>query len=1779
MKKQWMKALSFVLALVMVVSLAPVSFVRAEETETTPAGEASSTYEPWGHGYRFVDVLSWDPETDPYSDELVAEVPLQERNETYAPTQSNPDLTDRAKLYAISSSNYRSTDVNEAPWNAGMAYDEFSYGLFKFWQYTDMTGAGGRPTAGIQPGAADKEYGTIAIPMAAGTNAAHKNGVLSIAEYFLPRNPQYTEEWLYQAEDGSFPYADKLIEIMEYYGFDGYFINQEEAIPAEYVPRLKEVMQYMMDKGAYIQWYDSITNSGSISYQNIFNSTNSDFVYDTTHGYGQVSHSIFLNYWYKADAIKDSAEHAESLGLDPYETVYMGLEGGEWRFGIDLEAFWDIMYDHDRFAGNLMQEDGQPYTSFAIWGSDFYREQYNKADNNRYKVEYQWEADERERMYFTSPSELVGNYETENIDRSDIGFTYEDAFDAEGNIVDGTKLGTQTNFKGISRYVVEKSVVNGTVFATDFNTGHGLEYRLDGQVVRDTEWSNFNLQDILPTWQWWITAEGEVTLDMDYDFGPKYERVQGEFPYTQIGAYNGGNSLVIYGNLQAEQLVNLYKTELEVADTTKLHLTYNHVSAADASVVQAALALKVDEETVEMVYVPVEKANEQAGWVTAALDLSAYAGRTIAAIGLTLSSETAIEGYQLNVGRLELTDGADYTPAAPENVHMELNLTGTGEMQVAWDLADYDTVKNYHVYAVYADGSYRFVGGAYADEYYVSSLENPETVVALEVRAVGADGSESEGVRVAVNTGNTVTDILTVSENGKLNVTWNEDGSFESVEVGLSYWYSDKTAPETVTIPAGTKAASFDIALEDGAQYVLTLTTVNADGTKNEPVHYFGTLADHYAEPYVGEARLDEDGKYNLTTPTASDWYSMTVEINGSVSTHERFGGTALRDITVPDEGITTMTMVITDISGNVSEPVTKLFVDGVEVALDGTYEALIPDEALREALAEQVGTTVEDLLTYKGKLDLSGTAVASLSGLNLMTNLTVLDVTDTGLDFIEAINLPTSLVEVIAEDNASLIGIILNDRPNTKLTLGELPALVTLFAWNYGNHGLNLTGAPNLDALDLTGTQLTELDITANTALDRLLIGDSQIAVLKNAGPEAYTNAYYWVWDNAKLDLTETTSEGKLYLGMKDYFANAVLEERIYPSESALYFDGASQASGGAMELVMTVDNGWTHELTSVSFVNQYNTPNYYCRYNALAAEVYVSDDGETWELVGSYEQDGNWSLETIADYDTVTIELTEGTRGKYVKLVIPDVNDGTNLFVPDYQNGETALSNGYPYINSIAINGYFIMYTGFTYAGQQPTVTRQPINKLTLPANGENYQTLELLDAHYASAATNASGTLLRDIEGAEWLDEAYVQAEAYRPAGVRVAITADDGSAYIHPNDTLGAVLPEKVAVNLDNVYVHAQNNNEEGWRLFDGLSSTKWCGGDGGAMWLAFELADGPAVLSNYFTLHAGSESKDYIAAGYRLQYLNPEKVTEEAYLALDADGKKAIARDASNWIDLSVVSGNSENEVATEIPMESLVSAQVYRFQVDQSGQPGKQTWGALRIYEMELYAFEGTLDCVTNGLLKANVPGTYTVTYNVAGAPVNQTTVEVEKVAINEVYDDMQPGTWYYEAVEYMVANGLMKGMSNIHFGPELTLNRAQLTTILHRMAGSPAVEALDNPFVDVQEGSWYYDGFLWCYYEGIVVGKATTIFDPSGLVSRAEMVTMLHRYAGKPEADAEALNAYTDAETVPKFARNAFAWAIENGIVNGMGNNELQPFTTANRAQIAVILARYLQK
>ena len=194
------------------------------------------------------------------------------------------------------------------------------------------------------------------------------------------------------------------------------------------------------------------------------------------------------------------------------------------------------------------------------------------------------------------------------------------------------------------------------------------------------------------------------------------------------------------------------------------------------------------------------------------------------------------------------------------------------------------------------------------------------------------------------------------------------------------------------------------------------------------------------------------------------------------------------------------------------------------------------------------------------------------------------------------------------------------------------------------------------------------------------------------------------------------------------------------------------------------------------------------------------------------------------------------------------------------------------------------------------------------------------------------------------------------------------------------------------------------------------------------------------------------------------------------------------------------------------------------------------------------------------------------------GAELSRETVVVAASCASSVYTDVPVGDWYHEAVDYVTAEGIMNGMGNGTFEPGTDTNRAMMAVLLYRLAGSPSVEGQTEPFTDVEAGQWFYEAVVWAYNKGIVNGVTADTFAPGMSITRAQMVTMMYRYAGSPDVDASVLEGYTDADTLG-FSADAFAWAIANGVVTGLTGTTLAPTATANRAQIATILYRYLSK
>ena len=179
-------------------------------------------------------------------------------------------------------------------------------------------------------------------------------------------------------------------------------------------------------------------------------------------------------------------------------------------------------------------------------------------------------------------------------------------------------------------------------------------------------------------------------------------------------------------------------------------------------------------------------------------------------------------------------------------------------------------------------------------------------------------------------------------------------------------------------------------------------------------------------------------------------------------------------------------------------------------------------------------------------------------------------------------------------------------------------------------------------------------------------------------------------------------------------------------------------------------------------------------------------------------------------------------------------------------------------------------------------------------------------------------------------------------------------------------------------------------------------------------------------------------------------------------------------------------------------------------------------------------------------------------------------------------FQDVTADQWFYEAVDHMASEGYIQGISQSHFGPALNMNRASFVTLLGRLAGVPE-EQVQTQFVDVPADSFYSGYVAWAVKTGITTGVDATHFNPTGSVSRAQMVAFLYRYAKSVDPDLKVgdarqiLGAFADGQEVLAYdwMAESFAWAIENGVINGM-DGRLNPYGLTNRAQVAVMLYRF---
>ncbi len=1079
----------------------------AGDTWPFTGAAAPGANQPNVHGYTSGQIADWSPMTDPGAAMLRSFVPLQTRIAPFAATQANPLLPSDAKMFNLAG-DYGNAFIENAAYT-----NKFAQNHFGFWQYTDFFSPWHGTASAYTPpeyydalGQADWqqkwfEFGILNIPNPTYTDAAHKNGVMSLACIFFSngdRGQQTYKQMLVKDADGTFPVAVKLVEMAKYFGYDGYFINQEEVSPNVQVADIPDYIAFLKALragGVYVQWYDSLnTSTGANSFARVLADSNINMLYDKTAG-EQVSDSFFLDYTTSATQAATSLTYLNNFNtqngtnLKFFDTVFAGLEGGRDRWSTTLRSHLAAKVDASGF----------PKSSLAALGTDFVHAGLDEdmglsyPVDNRHDNNFQWMTNVRERLWWSGPNQDPTN-------------TVCPANNAVSDVYADNR-----NWRGIASVISERSVISGANFYTAFSTGHGLRFYRDGAVSNNTEWSNMSLQDIPLTWQWWQTTTG-TRLAVDNDYGTGYKSDPTRQNYIQLGGFNSGNSLVVSGKLDAENTLRLYKTELDVNAGSTLGLTYNKPTADDASVMKLALIFKDAPAVIEKIAIP-NSGRQTQGWTTANVDLSAYAGRKIATIGLVFDPNgAALNEYQMNIGQLRLSDGSAPALAAPANLSISDTFSGSNEMTLRWDRAAYST--GVRLYNVYVNDVY--VGGKYDAVYYIKNL--PARSGTVSVAPVGADGREGAAATRHFDLTNGIVNVAADSKaDGTFTVTWT-NVAYDPVIV----WVDSVNLPAAQQVHRSAAAVAGNTSLTffglpvNGDDYVVTLKS----GART-PVSLSGRFIDTVCEPYAENWSWSGD-VLSLPMPNTRDWRYIYVYEDGqprsflvtylSNNTYRPMiiRGRSTKACLSFSSTAKFVYLVMEDYTGNKSAPL--VLRDSADMA------AFFPDPVLRGWVETNVGLNLSSVAGFTGTVDLTGLDIRDFTGLAQFANVR----------------------DIIIASNPSLTMIDKNVFPMglTTLRLKNNPNLRFI-------RNVAFAGLPSLKTLDITGNAALQFVSLTGLPLETLVYGDKT----------AFPSLVY-------LDITDTGLDVSRGASVRD-FANYILVRQVTPTGSVVVPVYANQARG----------------------------------------------------------------------------------------------------------------------------------------------------------------------------------------------------------------------------------------------------------------------------------------------------------------------------------------------------------------------------------------------------------------------------------------------------------------------------------------------------------------------------------------------------------------------------------------------------------------------------------------
>ncbi len=655
---KYKRHISSMIAAIILFSAVPTNSFAILESDIATQ---EKTGQPFSSYWYPNELLKWSPKTDKDAKFNVGSVPLKERTDGKPLKDSQ---SDDAKVISLAIAN---KTTSSTPSQGKDTFDGYN---FSYWQYIDTLVAWGGSSG----------EGLIVNPSADLIDAAHTNGVPVLGTVFFPPleyggRVEWMKEFLVKDKNGNFPIADKLIEVAKYHNFDGWFINQEignrKTIQPELAKLMKEFLAYIQKNkpdNMEIIWYDSMIDDGRVFWQNQLNNYNKDFLGTNKK---TLSDGMFLNFWWTDEkySIVDPKDTQNSL---PYTVT-----GNELKESAKLAKKMKRS-PYDLYAGVDVQANG--YNTKIKWDYLFPKGKKANTSLGLYCPSWTYDSSKDFDEFLEKESRL---WVSESGDPRD---------------------DSESDWKGISNYIVEKSPVTSLPFITKFSMGNGKFFKIDGKTVSNDEWNHRGMMDVMPTYRWVIdNKKNNISADVDY-----------------TESYYAGNSIALRGKLyrNGKSTIKLYASDVELSSNSDISLKYK--SSSDKFNLKIELIIDSKKHTVNLT------TKNSGEWLEASASLSQFKGKRLEEISLVIEGKSKSNKFKLNLGELSIKDGNKGNEISKvSNLSVEefkVIDNYYGNVRLTWNKGSKDT-SHYEVYIQDNSGKRELVGATPTNAFYIKDIE------------------------------------------------------------------------------------------------------------------------------------------------------------------------------------------------------------------------------------------------------------------------------------------------------------------------------------------------------------------------------------------------------------------------------------------------------------------------------------------------------------------------------------------------------------------------------------------------------------------------------------------------------------------------------------------------------------------------------------------------------------------------------------------------------------------------------------------------------------------------------------------------------------------------------------------------------------------------------------------------------------------------------------------------------------------------------------------------